>query len=350
MIFNSILDFFRGQAVTIPPMDGALRPNTALEDAGILKKCEAPDNLAVASDRLVYSSGEKLFATKSNKPIASFNAAISAIAATGDGTLAIGLNSGQIEFLKKGASPIVGFKCPVALAFDGLDDLYVCNGSDNHKPSAWASDLMQKNASGSLWHVSLATGERHCLAKGLAFPYGLVIDAANNRIIVSESWRHRLISIPLKSGAPAPLLSKLAGYPARLSPRASGGYLLSLFAPRNRLIEFVLLEDGYRTAMMRDIDSRYWIAPSLSASRSFLEPLQNGGVKTMGIHKPWSPSRSYGLVAELDGNFQPVASYHSRANGTRHGITSAVEHDGAIIAASKGGDAILSITPDKGWV
>jgi hypothetical protein len=118
---------------------------------------------------------------------------------------------------------------------------------------------------------------------------------------------------------------------------------MSLFAPRNRLIEFVLLEDEYRAAMMAEIDPRYWIAPSLSASHSFLEPLQNGSVVSMGIHKPWSPTRSYGLVVTLDNNLQPLASYHSRANGRRHGITSAIFHDGAIIATSKGGNVILRI-------
>jgi hypothetical protein len=100
--------------------------------------------------------------------------------------------------------------------------------------------------------------------------------------------------------------------------------------------------------MMREIDPSHWIVPSLSASRSFLEPLQNGAVRSMGIHKPWSPSRSYGLVVELDAAFQPVASYHSRANGTRHGITSAVLHDGGILAASQGGDCIVRIERGKG--
>ena len=58
----------------------------------------------------------------------------------------------------------------------------------------------------------------------------------------------------------------------------------------------------------------------------------------MGIHKPWSPSRSYGLVVRLDAAMQPVTSFHSRANGTRHGVTSAVETDGRVLVASKGGD------------
>jgi hypothetical protein len=345
MILDPLLDLFRGKAVTIPPMDGALRPNTALDEAKIITSCEAPDNITLVADKLFYSSGDRLFTTASAKPVASFSSAITAIAASG-AALAIGLESGRIEFHKNKIAALEGFNCPTALTFDGPDDLYVCNGSDTHSPGEWATDLMHKNASGSLWHVSLATGERRCLTKGLAFPFGLIVDAKNNRVVVSESWKHRLISVPLQGGKPTIVLPNLAGYPARMSATSSGGYVLSLFAPRNRLIEFVLLEDDYRNAMLTEIDSRYWIAPSLSASRSFLEPLQSGGVKTMGIHKPWSPTRSYGLVAMLDENFEPVTSYHSRANGTRHGITSAIEHRGKIIATSRGGNVILQVTPE----
>jgi hypothetical protein len=343
MMLDPLLDFVRGKAVTIPPMDGPLRPNNALEDAGVLLTCEAPDNLVSSGERLLFSCGGNLISLEDGKIIASFDSPISALAADGKGGIAIGLETGRIEIQGKERSALEGFNCPVALLFNGPEELYVCNGSNIHKPSDWVSDLMGKHARGSVWHVSLATGERRCLAGDLAFPFGVAVDKANARLIVSESWRHRLIGIPLAGGAPIPLLSKLPGYPARLSPKQSGGLLLSLFASRNRLIEFVLLEDDYRAAMMNEIDSRYWIAPSLSASRSFLEPLQSGGVKTMGIHKPWSPSRSWGLVVELDANLQPVTSYHSRANGTRHGITSAVEYGNAIVAASKGGDAILRV-------
>lgn len=337
------LDFLRGKAVTIPPMDGALRPNTALEEAEVLLACEAPDNLAVSGGRLLFSSGGNLMSLEDGKTTAQFDAPISALAADGNGALAVGLDTGRIEIRGSKESSLDGFGCPVALAFGGPDDLYVCNGSDRHKPGDWVRDLMGKNAGGSVWHVSLATGARRCLARDLAFPFGAAVDRANNRLVVSESWRHRLVGIPLTGGAPVPLLPELPGYPARLSPTRDGGLLLSLFAPRNRLIEFVLAENDYRAAMMGEIDSRYWIAPSLSAARSFLEPLQSGGVKAMGIHKPWSPSRSCGLVVEINARLQPAVSYHSRANGTRHGITSAVEHDGAIVAASKGGSAILRV-------
>ena len=63
----------------------------------------------------------------------------------------------------------------------------------------------------------------------------------------------------------------------------------------------------------------------------------------MGIHKAWSPSRSYGLVVRLDAVFAPVASLHSRANGRRHGVTSAIEVDGQLYAAAKGGGAVVTL-------
>ncbi|RVB95178.1 hypothetical protein ENZ74_34130, partial [Mesorhizobium sp. M7A.F.Ca.CA.002.15.2.1] len=139
------------------------------------------------------------------------------------------------------------------------------------------------------------------------------------------------------------VLAHLPGYPARLSPSADGGAWLTLFAPRNRLIEFVLQETHYRQDMLSQVPPAYWIAPALASSRSFLEPLQCGGIRTMGIHKPWSPSRSYGLVVRLDQKMQPLFSLHSRANGTRHGICSVAEKDGRLFVASRGGDCVLAI-------
>ena len=57
MIFDPILDLFRGKAVTIPPMDGAFRPNTALDDDDVVLEVGAPDNLAFDGVHLLFSSG-----------------------------------------------------------------------------------------------------------------------------------------------------------------------------------------------------------------------------------------------------------------------------------------------------
>jgi hypothetical protein len=95
--------------------------------------------------------------------------------------------------------------------------------------------------------------------------------------------------------------------------------------------------------MIDQVPPAYWIAPALASNRSFLEPLQCGGIRTMGIHKPWSPTRSYGLVVRLDRDMQPQFSLHSRANGTRHGICSVAEQDDRLFVASKGGDCVLAL-------
>ena len=61
MIFDSLFDVFRGKAVTIPPMDGALRPNTALDDsASEILEVSEPDNLCGSAEHVFYSSGHDL--------------------------------------------------------------------------------------------------------------------------------------------------------------------------------------------------------------------------------------------------------------------------------------------------
>jgi len=352
MIFDPLLDLFRGKAVTIPPMDGAFRPNTALDEARAALEIAAPDNLATDGGEFLFSSGIDVLALPpgADAPVrvTQCPTIVAAIAAGPGRSLAIAGDDGTIVIQGgphsgKSLAPALfnNLACPTAMAFDGPDGLFITQGSSRHRASDWAVDLMEKNARGSLWRVDLAKSSAQRLAGELAFPYGILVQ--QQHIIVSESWRHRLVAIPREGGALQPLLTELPGYPARLSPAADGGAWLALFAPRNRLIEFVLLEDDYRAAMMQEIARPHWIAPAFSSGESFLEPLQSGGVKTMGTHKPWSPSRSYGLVVRLDADLRPTASFHSRANGRRHGITSVVEANGRVLAASKGGNALIEI-------
>ena len=343
-LLDPILDMFRGKAVTIPPMDGALKPNTALDDGEVVAAALAPDNLAVHRGVPIYSSHREVRQIgRDHRMVESCPADVSAIAVADDGTLAVALDDGSLRI---GELHVEGFNGITALTFHG-EKLYVTNGSDHFRPSQWVSDLMHRNTAGSLWEVDARTGDRRKLSGGLAYANGVAVDVASNRLIVSESWRHRLISVPLSGGGGTEVLGRLPAYPARLA-KTPGGFVLALFAPLNRLVEFVLQESQYRADMMREMDSRYWIAPTLSPPDSFLEPLQNGGVRSMGVHKPWSPTRSYGLVATLDSSLQPVASYHSRANGRFHGITSAIAHDGTILAASKGGNHIIRLAPSEG--
>ncbi|RFB88733.1 hypothetical protein B5K11_25020 [Rhizobium leguminosarum bv. trifolii] len=350
MILDPLLDLFRGKAVTIPPLDGAFRPNTRLDDAGIFSTLSQPDNLTVSNGRLIASSGNALFSIEPGKDpvvLKTFPAPVTAVAASATGELAVGLETGQLFFGGRNLELPAAVKCITALAFTPDGTLWLANGSSEHSPSAWTTDLMQKGRSGSLWKKNPVSSDFKRIADRIAFPYGL--HPTPTGVVVSESWAHRLVHINSADASRRTVLDHLPGYPARLSSASGGGAWLSLFAPRNRLIEFILREGQYRRDMMAEVPREYWIAPALAPSRSFLEPLQCGGIKTMGIHKPWSPSRSYGLVVRLDDQMQPLDSFHSRANGARHGVCSAVEMNSQLFAASKGGDCILALStePEK---
>lgn len=344
MIFNPILDLFRGKAVTIPPLDGAFRPNTLLDEAVRFSALRDVDNLVRFGDKILASSGNAVLTLEAEQEpslLEAFEAPVTALAALSDGTLAVALETGKLLIDGKPVELPAGIACITALAVDKTGALWLANGSAEHAPSDWASDLMSKGSSGSVWKRDCSSGKFAQVANGLAFPYGLL--PVGDGVVVSESWRHRLLHVT-EAGAIRPLVEHIPGYPSRLMPATDGGAWLAIFAPRNRLIEFVLQESQYRFDMMAQVPREFWIAPSLSSGRSFLEPLQCGGIKTMGVHKPWSPSRSYGLLVRLDQNMQPVESYHSRANGSRHGICSAVEKDGQVLVASRGGDCVVAIS------
>ena len=342
--------FGRGEAsITIPPMDGAFRPNDLLDLAPPILEAPSPDCLAVTSRGMVVSSDRSLL--RADKPggaeLASFEAPITALTGLPDGGVAVALADGGIAFVggERGGATLaknaeVGCITALAPASDGA--LLVANGSWTNGPAEWKRDLMEKNASGSVWRVDPQTHAFTRLAGNLAYPYGLIEDGGS--VVVSESWRSALIRIfPGASGRNEPALENLPAYPSRLTRADDRSIWLALFAPRSQLVEFVLREDRYRRRMIREIDPDEWVAPCLRSGATPLEPVQQGGVRQLGVLKPWSPSRSYGLVARLDPAFRPTISLHSRAQGRRHGVTSCLVAGDRLFFAAKG-DGIVAST------
>ncbi len=345
-------DSFRGSgaaALTIPPMDGAFRPNMVIENAAIAAVGETPDNLAVAGDALYYSDGGRVMRLGADgqcETVASSREPITALAGRADGALAVARRSSGLSFIGGSGSvprsPKIdcGRGDVTALTFLGDDKLVVAVGSEANPASAWREDLMQKRRAGAVWTCDLATGAATKLAGDLAYPCGIAADELG-RLVVSEAWATRLVRL-LSGGAKA-VVDNLPGYPCRLSAATGGGYWLALFAPRNQLVEFVLREKEFRSRMMDEIAAEYWVSPSLVPHDTPLSPMQEGGQKIGGAIKPWAPAFSYGLVARLDRDLQPQSSLHSRANGRRHGVTSVAEHRGRLFASSRGVNAIVEI-------
>jgi hypothetical protein len=339
----------RGEAsITTPPLDGAFRPNDLLDAASIVFRTPGPDDLAVTRLGLVVSSGRSLLRvdTTGDAPAAVFDAEISALAGLPDDGVAVALVDGRIVFVGgvhegRTISAKAEVQCITALTATRDGALLVANGSASHGSVDWKRDLMEKNASGSVWRLEPTSAAWTQLASHLAYPNGLLEEV--DSIVVSESWRCALTRVSRsRAGHGAPLLENLPAYPSRMSRGANGEIWLALFAPRSQIVEFVLSEDRYRHRMMEQIDPDYWVAPCLRSGRSPLEPTQQGGVKQLGILKPWAPTRSSGLIARLDGTYRPMASFHSRTNGRRHGVTSCLAWDGRIYFSAKGDDIVAS--------
>jgi hypothetical protein len=362
-VFTQAADRFlgRGEAsVAIPPMDGALKPNSAVDKADHLLSIARPDNLLRADNSVLFSSGRKLLAVGGDwskpAPVVECEAEILATASAPDGSIAIFDEVRGLSLLDMTKRSMVRrniarlpFASVTAATFRDADTLLVCVGSTRNSVTEWQRDLLDSEVAGSVWSVDLRTSEAKPIAEGLSYPAGCIVLADGKSALVSESWKNRLVLLDLdRKKSPTPVLTALPGYPGRLSPRAQGGCWLSLFAPRNQLVEFVRRERTYRRAMMAEVPKEFWVAPALSSGASFSEPMQGGALIQMGILKPWAPTRSYGLVVALDDHHSPVASFHSRTGGTRHGLTSTVEYGSGLVVASKGGDEIISIALSDG--
>lgn len=355
-ILSRISAFFsRGNAdaLSVPPMDGVFKPNNRIEAAERILEAPAIGNLVIVAGQLQFSGGRNIF-----RPDRVAGTAVSVAALDGDVTmLAAAPNGGLVAATEsaglwsldgcgKGRQLAVsaeGLSCVTAGLFEDDDTLLLAIGSRRHAMSEWKRDLMSHGATGHVLRHKISTGATEIIADGLAFPYGLA-RLADGGIAISESWRHRVLSLPTAGRAePRTLLDELPAYPARLSPSSDGGFWLALFAPRRQLTELVLSDDDYRLEMMATIPPDAWIGPDFADTGDGEQPLQAGSVRQMGIMKPWAPSRAYGLVLRLDRDMKPIASYHSRANGKMHGIASVVEFDGQLYAASRGAGALLRL-------
>ena len=354
---------FRGfddETGSVPMMDGPLRPNALLDSAPVALMLNDVDNITPWRDGLLCSRGQDIVhLSRASGQLAiierrAFEAPVSFIASEPSGGLAVGLDGKGVLIVEgphagrtiaqAGGRPL---RCPTAGLFLTSDDLIIACGAVDHPAAEWKRDLMERGASGSVWSVDLRrpNAEPTLLAGGLAFPSGIAL-AADKRLYVSEAWLHRIIALDHQNAAtPNVLLRDLPAYPGRITSAPDGGFWLSLFAPRNQLIEFVLRENAYRRRMIDNIDPAYWIAPALSSGASFLEPIQGGARKKLNMLKPWSPSWSYGLVARCNSRMRPFASLHSRADGTVHGVTSCCEAGGILYAAAKGAGRIVAVDP-----
>jgi hypothetical protein len=336
-------------AVTVPPFDGALKPNQYLEDAAVFAELDDLEDLASDGRDLFVAQGKKILRYRDGvaTEVAHFEQRVTALCVSAEGELAVALDGTRVRLVggpRDGrvwdAAAGTRFNSVNALAATPSGSLLATDGSQTQSVDHWCHDLMTHGRTGRLVELKIDGSETRELAKGKAFAFGAC--ATQNEIWLCESWRHRIIAVQGARAGTA-ILDSLPAYPSRITPAAGGGFWLTAFIARTQLVEFVLRENAYRRRMIAEIDPLYWVAPKLSSGHTYLEPMQGAHIRTMGVLKPWAPPVSYGLVIRLSTEGAPVYSLHSRAGGHNHGVVSAVECNGDLYVLAKGARRILRL-------
>jgi sugar lactone lactonase YvrE len=341
----------------IPSMDGAFSPNDRLDRTtpigepipGADAVAEAPDGaICVSAGKTVWRLGGAGY--RERAAFAEFDSEVGALAFHADGRLLACTARGLMAVDGAGRKTVLAeaegdaLKCLTAVAAAADGTIFISDGSTRHAANDWCFDLMERNVLGRIISCGPALDNARVLLRGLNYPGGVAV-APDSSLWFTESFSHSLSRAHISArgviAAREIVIRNMPGYPSRLSRGAAGGFWLSLFAVRTHLVEFVLREDDFREEMMRTIPEAYWIAPALASGKDCLEPLQLGGLRALGIDKPWAPPRSYGLLVRLDADGEVVETLHSRVGGRYHGITAAIETEQGVVIVSKGSGRVL---------
>lgn len=328
-------------------LEGILGPNDRLDQApGI--RADSPEAMAVSSDgHLLFSSGKRVHRLREwgveADLWAEFDRPVSALSCGSDGLVAVGLEGGALKVLDLAGRPLEGWSAPSDLVsvtdclFLSRDEIAVVDNGYSDDQNVLSVAPWDEVARGKVVAVHRSGGSR-VLAGGLHCPMGIAPDFAGG-FIVSQLERASIVDASgstLQSGYP--------GYLGRVR-KTDTGYVMACLSRRDPLIEFLKKEQAFVADMKADLDPRYWISPRATPEFSHDFPIELGAARLFGDIKPWAPSFSYGLVIELDETLMPVASAHSRADGSRHAICDVCSWNGDLMAISRASNEILNLGP-----
>ena len=329
-------------------LEGVLGPNNRLDRAAGLRLPQ-PGALCIAADgRLLVSSGTSVLALAAwdarPEGWASFEAPVTALAASPAGRVAVGLAGGGLSVRDCDGNAEDGWARPQGLT-SVTDCLFLSEAEIALVDCGYGAedDILSRapwdEHDGGRVIALGRDGASRPLAQKLHCPMGLC-PAGDGALIVTELERARLIDITggavRRSGFP--------GYLGRIRP-GPNGYLLACLARRDPLIEFLKTETAFVADMRAAIDPHHWISPRVDPAFSHDFPIELGATRLFGEVKPWAPSFSYGLVIEMNEDMMPIASAHSRADGHRHAITDILSWRGDLIAVSAGSGELLNLGP-----
>ncbi|HCT80577.1 MAG TPA: strictosidine synthase [Micromonosporaceae bacterium] len=143
---------------------------------------------------------------------------------------------GEITDLASSAAgtPIV-FCNNAAVANDGT--IFFTDSSSKFNISAWKRDILEHRPNGRL--LSYRDGVVEVIATGFYFPNGVALTPDESALMLVEDSTHRLLKVPLATGAPEELID-LPAYPDNMCDVGDGTYWIALPSPRLPIVERLL--------------------------------------------------------------------------------------------------------------
>lgn len=337
---------------SVPPMDAGLRPNDLLDSAPeiVPPASVEPDDVVIRADGTVwFSSGTEIWSAASGavSHIADLGAPVGALGVRGDAVVAAVQDRGLVEVGADGGSRTFCADAAVQSCVTDLSvlpdgDVLVCVGSRRHATASdWGRALLHGDRSGELVRVG-STGAA-VVAECLGWPAG-VAPADDGDVLVSLGFGHeiqrRSLGRPDRAGSA--VVRNLAFYPGRIRS-ARGGWWVAAPYVRNRATELVLDEPALCRDLVMTVHEGEWPLPRLRMENPYRDPLQLGQLRVLGVLKPWAPPRSYGLVVFLGSDGRIHRSFHSRVDGSRHGVTGVFSRGSQLVVALRGARSLLDL-------
>lgn len=317
LITPSPIDPLAWDAPASPALTGPLQANERLKDAELLARGQVhgPEDTAVDDQGRVYAGlrdgrivrigadGKvEPFADTKGRPLGmDFDANGNLIVADAYKGLLRLDPQGQIEVLTTEAEG-VPFKFTDDLDIAGDGTIYFSDASARFEQPQYLLDLLEARPHGRLLSYNPATKETRVLLKDLYFANGVALSAAEDFVLVNETYRYRITRYWLKgekAGSHDVFIDNLPGLPDNLQGDRNGTFWVALPSPRKADID-KLHRAPWVKAQMAKLPRAFWPKP---LSYGFAIALNEQGEITQSLHD------SSGEHLRMVTSVKPVGDY-----------------------------------------
>ncbi|WP_159972323.1 SMP-30/gluconolactonase/LRE family protein [Pseudomonas sp. 8Z] len=278
IITPSPIDPLAWDAAPAPTMTGVLEPNDTLMKAELLARGQVhgPEDTAVDAQGRVYAGlhdgrivrvlaedSVETFVDTGGRPLGmDFDASGNLIVADAyKGLLSIAEN-GAIKVLSSEADGVpFAFTDDLDIASDGT--IYFSDASSRFQQPDYLLDLLEARPHGRLLAYDPATGKTRVLLKDLYFANGVALSAAEDFVLVNETYRYRITRYWLrgdKAGQHEVFIDNLPGLPDNLQGDRKGTFWVALPSPRKADADF-LHRHPWLKAQIAKLPRMFWPKP-----------------------------------------------------------------------------------------